>query len=369
MKKHKRWILLANWKDRTLLRNDAAFWLSQQISDVMQSPSFPYSVHGQFVELEFNGVHRGNYYLCEQIKIDDNRVPIHEFKATDITGGYLLEIDNNYDEQYKFKSGFYGSSNNPSGLKYMFKEPDENLPDEAFNYVKGFIQDMEALIKKIRSNADNYGNNPYDSYGYRQYLDMDSAIWFMFVNELTGNGDFFNTDGNTGSQWYGPHSTYFYKDRDIQNPNGTTTVSRLHMGPVWDFDYKTFISTLTTTSWGGSTSTETRSNKWVGANNSNYYYYYLCKDPIFRARMLALWDEYKQIITPEAFEEYVNGMADHISLSEEFNTRMWGYTNTDQDQGQNGDNLKSFREAVTLMIQAFTEKRAFMDGDLENLNQ
>ena len=369
MKKHKRWILLANWKDRTLLRNDAAFWLSQQISDVMQSPSFPYSVHGQFVELEFNGVHRGNYYLCEQIKIDDNRVPIHEFKATDITGGYLLEIDNNYDEQYKFKSGFYGSSNNPSGLKYMFKEPDENLPDEAFNYVKGFIQDMEALIKKIRSNADNYGNNPYDSYGYRQYLDMDSAIWFMFVNELTGNGDFFNTDGNTGSQWYGPHSTYFYKDRDIQNPNGTTTVSRLHMGPVWDFDYHTFISTLTTTSWGHTTSSEDRSHKWVGANNSNYYYYYLCKDPIFRARMLALWDEYKQIITPEAFEEYVNGMADHISLSEEFNTRMWGYTNTDQDQGQNGDNLKSFREAVTLMIQAFTEKRAFMDGDLENLNQ
>ena len=26
---HKRWILLANWKDRTLMRNDAAFWLSR----------------------------------------------------------------------------------------------------------------------------------------------------------------------------------------------------------------------------------------------------------------------------------------------------------------------------------------------------
>ena len=375
MKKHKRWILLANWKDRTLLRNDAAFWLSQQISDVIQSPSFPYSVHGQFVELEFNGVHRGNYYLCEQIKIDDNRVPIHEFKATDITGGYLMEVDNNYDEQYRFLSGFYGTTNyygqitTTYGLKYMFKEPDENLPDEAFNYMKGFIQDMEALIKQIRNNTDNYANNSYDSYGYRQYLDMDSAIWFMFVNELTGNGDFFNTDGSVDSKWYGPHSTYFYKDRDIRNANGTTTVSRLHMGPVWDFDYHTFISTLTTTSWGHSTSSEDRSHKWIGATNKNYYYYYLCKDPIFRARMLALWDEYKEIITPEAFEEYVNDMADHISLSEKFNTRMWGYTNTDQDQGQNGDNLKSFREAVALMIQAFTEKRAFMDGDLENLNQ
>ena len=69
MPAHKRWILLANWRDRTLLRNDAAFWLSRH-------SGLPYTVRGQFVELEFNGEHRGNYYLCEQIKIDENRVNI-----------------------------------------------------------------------------------------------------------------------------------------------------------------------------------------------------------------------------------------------------------------------------------------------------
>ena len=353
MQDHKRWILLANWKDRTLLRNDAAFWLSKK-------SGLPYTVNGYFVELEFNGEHRGNYYLCEQIKIDPNRVNINEFKSTDITGGYLMEIDNNYDEQYKFISGFYGSSSNPSGLKYMFKEPDENLPDEAFNYMKTYIQNMETLIKRIRR---------YQDYGYREYLDMDSAIWFMFVNELTGNGDFFNTDSNnTSSQWYGPHSTYLYKDRDVQNEDGTTTVSKLFMGPVWDFDYKTFISTLTTTSWNGSTSSENRI-KWVGANNSNYYYYYLCKDPEFRSRMLSLWSEYKEVITPAAFSKYIDDMADYIRLSEEFNTRMWGYTNTSQDQGQNGDNLFSFQEAVNLMKQAFSNKRTFIDNNIESLNQ
>ena len=372
MKKHRRWILLANWKDRTLLRNDAAFWLSQQATDVsasIESPSFPYTVHGRFVELEFNGEYRGNYYLCEQIKPDKNRLPINEFDASDITGGYLLEIDNNYDEPYKFLSGFYKSGYTTKGLKYMFKEPDEDLPDEAMTYVKNYIQSMEDLIKKIPNNISSYRNHTDANYGYRAYLDMDSAIWFMFINELTGNGDFFNTDGSVNDKWYGPHSTYLYKDRDVLNADGTTTRSKLFMGPVWDFDYKTFISVLKTTGWNGHITTEDRSHKWVGANQQNYYYYYLCKDPVFRARMLELWGQFRQIVTPTTFNEYIDGMANSIRLSEEFNTEKWGNNNTQQDQAQNGDNTLSFQEAVNLMKQAFQEKLEWMDANLQYLNQ
>lgn len=285
MKKHKRWILLANWKDRTLLRNDAAFWLSKQ-------SGLRYTVSGYFVELEFNGVHRGNYYLCEQIKINENRLGLTEIQDAEvgtsdpylITGPYLMEIDNNFDEQYKFESGFYNS-----GLKYMFADPDSDLSSEAQAYMENYIKEMERLIKKIRDRR----NPDYD--GYKEYLDMDSAIWFMFINELTGNGDFFNTDGGTGSTYYGPHSTFLYKDRDVMNEDGTTTVSKLFMGPVWDFDYKTFISTLKT----GYTQ-ENRSKKWVGANNQNYYYYYLCKDPEFKQRMLELWETYYGKVTEDA---------------------------------------------------------------------
>lgn len=375
----KRWILLANWKDRTLLRNDAAFWLSQQISDVIQSPSFPYTVHGQFVELEFNGVHRGNYYLCEQIKIEENRLNITKVEDEDIpsivTGPFLMEIDNNYDEQFKFISGFYGKTTTshhnttftPYGMKYMFKFPDENLSNTAEEYMTNYIKAMEELIKAIPST--DYKNNTGENFGYRGYLDMDSAIWFMFVNELTGNGDFFNTDSSDeSSQWYGPHSTYFYKDVD----------SKLFMGPVWDFDYKTFISTLTTVThnwWGEQTTEDNRSKRWVGADNPNYYYYYLCKDPEFKARMEYLWygDEgrengYTHMIKT-AFGEYIDQMAEYIRLSETFNKEMWGYVGG-KDQNQNGDNtLEQFQDAVDLMKTAFIEKRDFMDKNLKSLNQ
>lgn len=335
MSESKRWILLANWKDRTLLRNDAAFWLSKK-------SGLPYTVDGQFVELEFNGDYRGNYYLCEQIKIEPGRVAINEFSATDVTGGYLMEIDNNYDENYKFLSGFYKSGSGwnaeVKGLKYMFKEPDENLPDEAFNYMVQYIQDMETLIKKI----------PNGNYGYREYIDLDSAIWFMFLNELTGNGDFFNTDGSVGSTWYGPHSTYLYKDRDLADG----TRSKLFMGPIWDFDYLTFYN---------KSGRPSRSNKWVGVAESNYYYYYFTQDPVFRSRAYELWSAYKPIIE-SAMLTYIEDMKDYLTLSEEFNSDKWGWDGTDQEQ--NGDNGDTFISAVSKMKTAFTTKLNFMDGKI-----
>ena len=63
MKKHKRWCLLANWMDRTNIRNDIAFHIAKQ-TNLAWTPS------GKFVELILNGEHKGNYYLCEQIQVD-----------------------------------------------------------------------------------------------------------------------------------------------------------------------------------------------------------------------------------------------------------------------------------------------------------
>ena len=218
----------------------------------------------------------------------------------------------------------------------MFKDPDEDLPDEAFNYMKNYIQEMEALIKKI----------PNGNYGYRDYIDMDSAIWFMFINELTGNGDFFNTDGDMNSRYYGPHSTYLYKDRDLADG----TRSKLFMGPVWDFDYLTFYD---------KSGRPSRSNKWVGVAVSDYYFYYFTRDPAFRTRAYQLWSAYKPLIE-SAMLKYIEDMKDYLLLSEEFNTDMGGWSGT--DQGQNGDNGDSFISAVAKMKAAFTTKLNFMDS-------
>ena len=122
------------------------------------------------------------------------------------------------------------------------------------------------------------------------------------------------------------------------------------MGPVWDFDYLTFLTS--------------RSSKWAGANQNGYYFKSLCNDPVFRTRLVELWNLYKNNL--EGFESYVNSMADQIRESEKFNTTMWGYSNTSQDQGQNGDNTLDFQAAVNRMKTAFSEKLAWMDGKFSN---
>ena len=315
MPKHKRWVLLANWKDRTLLRNDAAFWLSRQTG-------LPYTVRGQFVEVEFNGKHVGNYYLCEQIKIDKNRVDIVEMEPQEtdpelITGGYLMELDTYFDEPRRFRSKYF---NHP----YQFKEPDEeDLSDAAYNYMVNYIAELEKLMRDTQRVKDHE---------YEEYYDVDSAIWFMFINELATNTDFHNYWPSEG-----PHSMYLYKARG----------GKLYTGPVWDFDFHGFLPSL--------------SHQWAGADKA-LYYPALYKDERFRSRMLELWDSKKD--TFRKLTAYIDEMAEHIRLSEEFNHALWPIPTY---QNENGDEQMTFQQAVERIKQGFTQKLEWMDKHLSDL--
>lgn len=337
---HKRWILLANWKDITLLRNDAAFWLSRQTKERTgydengKKLGLPYTVRGQFVEVEFNGEHRGNYYLCEQIKPDENRVNIAKMadNETDPNNfGYIVEIDNNWDELNSFESSKFK-------FKYQFKEPDEEdrFP-AAYDYMTGFISKFENSVYNLKTDT----NSPY-----KDYLDIDSAIWFMLVNELTGNGDFYNAAGWFGnSAWYGPHSTYFYKDRNEVLADGTIKESKLHMGPIWDFDYLTFMPS--------------RGNQWVGAKQKKYYYNFFFRDSEFTDRMKYLWNIYQDGLSSD-FSTYVNSVANKIRTSEEIDYKMWW--TKEGDQTQNGDYNDSFDQAVNHVIEGLNTKWKYMNS-------
>lgn len=319
MPKHKRWVLLANWKDRTLIRNAAAFWVSSHTG-------MPYTVRGTFVEVELNGEHQGNYYLCEQIKIDENRLDITEMDAyeTDpekITGGYLMEVDTYYDEVNKFRSPRFN-------LPYMFNTPDEeSLSKEAFNYMKNYVSELEDILKdeaRVRNHE------------YQAYLDMDSAIDYMFILELCDNHDFYN-------EWHnGTHSCYMYKDRG----------GKLCYGPVWDFDYRTFIPL-------NEISLNIQS-KWIGATRT-LYYPALYKDPEFRERMYERWDQQKEAL--RQLPAFIDEMAEKIRLSESVNHELWPIENW----WENGDENMSFQQAVDRMKKGYTEKLEWMDKHLKEL--
>ena len=77
MPAHKRWVLLANWKDRTLMRNEVAFGIADVFKKTFPNDGMAWNPSGQHVELVYNGVYVGNYYLCEHVKIDGNRLDIN----------------------------------------------------------------------------------------------------------------------------------------------------------------------------------------------------------------------------------------------------------------------------------------------------
>ena len=345
MPAHKRWVLLANWRDRTLLRNDAAFWLSKQ-----SAPELPYTTRGQFVELEFNGEHRGNYYLCEQIKIDQNRVNITALNKgvgfTDLSGGYLMEIDSYWDELNKFRSAEFN-------LKYMFKEPDDDpmkadkttgiLYQEAYTWMENYIKEFERILK-TRSTVT--------SGAYENYLDVDSAIMFMLLNELTGNRDFFQ---NGNDEVFGPHSTYLYKDKG----------GKLFMGPGWDFDYETFIAQ----SYINQNSNN--SDGWRGFTKTGYYYHYLRYNPIFVQRIKDLWNEKKAAFL--GLTAYINQMAGKISLSQEFDEAIWPYKTSQANRNDNHDYYENWKvvpytTAISRMTTNFEARVTWMDTRINQLS-
>lgn len=333
MPAHKRWILLANWRDHTLLRNDATFELSRRAG-------LPYTVQGQFVELEFNGEYRGNYYLCEQIKIDENRVNITplEDDFNDLSGGYLMEIDSYWDEINKFKSEYFT-------LNYMFKEPDEDPAAEGFDsrfqdgytWMEDYINEFEKVLKTKSAVVERKE--------YEQYLDVDSAIKFMLVNELSGNRDFFQNGTHSG-----PHSTYLYKDKG----------GKIFMGPGWDFDYETFIPYRWYDGYGNA-----KSYRWRGFDKTGYYYYFLCANQDFVNEIKSIWNTKKSSF--QSLTNYIDTMVGKISLSQQFDEEKWPFHN-EENRNDNHDYAGySYEEAIELMKDSFTSKFVWMDGEINSL--
>ena len=209
---NKHWVLLANRFDNSLIRNRMTYWLGQQLGQGREDFT-PQCVP---VEVVMNGEYYGSYLLCEQVRVGNGRVEIDDLdKVKDgpaltdpviRTGGYLLSMD--YAED---KDRAFGTEH---GMSFFIESPDEKVA--YFNdYIKAFTQKVENAI---------FGEGFKDDQGhpYTDYLDMDAAVDYWWVQEFSCNGDAF-----------GSGSTYLYKKRDPDEDN----ISKLYWGPLWDFDY------------------------------------------------------------------------------------------------------------------------------------
>ena len=302
MPSHKRWVLLANWLDHSMIRNTVAFDIAHAIESAVKSNNLaqgiPWNVHGYNVELVVDGHYVGNYYLCEQIKIDGNRLNIKKpYDAEDNPAafadcGYLLEFDMKEDTDIKY------TTSNGAWVKFKNDEPESS-------------DIYKAVSQKIQGIEDNLDAGNYTE-AYNN-LDINSMVDQFLIWELTMNREYGD-----------PGSVYMFMDG-----NG-----KLSAGPVWDFDRGTFQNQEKAEDLGNSESYRIKpDNAWMFQRSqesetySYIWYRQLAKDTEFqnvvKTRWAVIYPSLKAVVnTIEAYRE-------PMRASFEYDSAMWPTSKSD----------------------------------------
>lgn len=193
----KKWTLLANAGDKTLIRNAVTSAMGEFLG-MYFNPAY------KFVDLNVNGSYYGNYQISDQVDVRKYRVHVKEqdYPLTDesnITGGYLLEADG-------FKDGnCFTTSTYSVPIRIHYPDEDE-IAYEQNEYIRQYMRDFERVLR-----SDDFTD---PEHGYRRWVDSTSLANWYIATEVSANIDGF-------------YSTYFYKDRND---------SLLYWGPLWDYD-------------------------------------------------------------------------------------------------------------------------------------
>lgn len=266
--KDKSWVLLANYYDKTMIRNATAFYMGS-ISNLEYTPHF------HFVDVILNGRYHGTYQLGDKLKISKNRVNVGD-------DGFLLEID----ERAIGENAVYFTTTHLD-QPVNIKEPDVEYDDENFNYIKDFMSEADdALFSDDFTDPEN---------GWQQYLDMDSFVDWYLVNEIAKNYD----------------ALCLYTSCFLNLKRG----SKLKIGPLWDFDV----------TFGNNSDPNVYPYTGLVGDNSTWYDR-LFQDPVFVARVKERFDYFynHQSDILNFIDEHVR----YLSRSVDENDNRWDIINS-----------------------------------------
>ena len=319
MPKDRTWLLLANYADVSMLRNQITLDLCREIG-------LPYSVRCAPADVWVNGQYLGLYLLTEKIQIKKHRVNItnledamkevnseslDSFKSStikdgplpfmrgyeipndpeDITGGYLVTIEKPY-RMGKFGYPGVGTIQN---IYFRVKEP-TNPSLAEIRYLAERIGGMHDAVF-----AED-GLDPATGKHYSEFLDVNSFALKFLVDDVSKN-----YDAAAGSQ-------YMFKDSDKADP-------LFYAGPAWDYDI----------SYGNAWRYTTAETDYYAMKpEAKYFYAQLGKHGDFRELLKEKW---RDIVRPamavligereaapdgilKSFDEYVAAISQSAAMNE-----------------------------------------------------
>ena len=239
--KAKSWVLLADWKDRSLSNNATNFFLGNTI---LASDGY-YSSDYRHVEVYLNGKYWGVYLLAEQQQLNEYRIdltePEDDYEGTDI--GYLLEYDNKYIHEDPEKGGDYTFEvdyNNGAKIKkydgssYVadmkgFSIKSDITSTNQVNFIKSFINNVYNIMYNAAYNNEAYSFNESFTEIYKNDLisareaienvvDVQSLVDTYIISEIACDADVAKSS--------------FYMDCSFEEGN----FKKLTFEAPWDYD-------------------------------------------------------------------------------------------------------------------------------------
>ena len=233
MGKGKKWALVANTFDPTLLRNITAFGIARELN-------IPYTSEYRVVELWMDNSFRGCYLLFEPVQEGTDRVNINIDNGKD----FLMEYEARREEEDKT----YFTVEN---LRFLISEPEEP-DDEELEYIQ---TTMESVISAMKNGSRE---------DIEAVVDIDSFAKFYLLNEYMKTYDLDMS------------SVYFYfKD------------GKLYAGPPWDYDLSSGNAAPDT--YYRASATLSPQDAFV---DTRIIYKVLCKNTWFYERVRAVYREH-----------------------------------------------------------------------------
>lgn len=276
------WVLHNPYSDKSLIRNALSYTLARQI--------FDYAPRTRMVEVMLNDEYQGVYLLTEKVKRDANRVDIAKLRPEDnegdeLTGGYMVKLDKIQDGEWGVLSNYqapFATGEQFIGFIYHYPKTEDITPEQAA-YLQNWLHTWEDLLYN-----DDF-SDPEN--GYRQYMDVESFIDYMIINEISKNVDGYRI------------STFLYKDKDSVDP-------RIKMGPVWDYNLSfgnaDYCEGWNERGWGFEFNTICAGDFWLVP----FWWYKLLEDPSFTQQ---LEDRWKELRADVFSDERLNFMCDSLS--------------------------------------------------------
>jgi spore coat protein CotH len=303
MPSKKKWLFLAEYSDKTMLRNTISFEMGY-LSSLEWTPK------GTFAEVYINDEYNGTYNITEKVEEGSNRVDIGD-------DGFLLEIDQ-LDRQDSDDVYFYTSE-----FLVAIKEPSLDRDDDQFNYIKGHINEFEAALF-----ASNF-TDPINGYG--KYIDVDSFVDWYLISEITKNVDSKNFS-----------SIYFH----------LVPGEKIKMGPLWDFDL----------SFGNVDYADSRYAQGFWVKN-NPWIARLFTDIVFLEKVKARFAYFKG--NQNLILDKIDAYADKLNLAQQENDAKW--ETLGKYVWPNPVVFDTYGEEVTHLKTWYSQRMTWLDSALNNL--